>query len=165
MGVQQETSNVCNDVEVEKENDLDRTKENVLLSNKTPVVNLPRMGEIKNDSIVIGGRTLRARTSTNPMTTGNRSRNSSGDSNNSQPSSRRTRSSSGVEVNDRRQSRTSVESETKEEPPSSTEGRVLRRRHNSNEKNNDQPPRKTRSTRSVSNEDQSSRESTPSGVS
>merc|ERR1711972_157364 len=118
-----------------------------------------------NDSIVIGGRTLRARTSTNPMTTGNWSRNSSGDSNNSQPSSRKTRSSSGVEVNDWRQSRTSVESETKEEPPSSTEGRVLRRRHNSNEKNNDQPPRKTRSTRSISNEDQSSRESTPSGVS
>ena len=75
---------------------------------------------------------------------------------------------------ERRQSRVSAESDKEKEEPSPavavTEGRVLRRRHTSGDKDNgDQPPRKTRVLRSESGdrEESSGAESTPcaSGVS
>ena len=133
-------------------------------SSKAPLAaTLPRMEELKTESIVIGGRTLRARASATPATPGVRSRNSSGDSSHSQPSSRRSAAADGEVVSDRRQSRTSVESEA---GPAAVEGRVLRRRHVSSDSrggDSGPPPRKTRSVRGSSQDQEaaSSRESTP----
>ena len=139
------------------------------ISSKIPPIVTPRMEEIIADSVVIGGRRLRARTSTG-QSPGVRSRNSSGDSSSSQPASRRTQG-----VTERRQSRVSVDSDKDKDADSSpavTEGRVLRRRHTSGDSGAtvEQPPRKTRalrSERSVSGDRESSGESTPcaSGVS